>query len=112
MIFFILGLNEAHTPNLVSPATEVGLSPLGNLGTSPTLNVTNAVSAATSLGEYTMPERNYWQGMKCLFTHLLNVCIRNNTVFYYCKFFEIEVYYSNSIAIINEFCKNAYYNSF
>lgn len=65
-IKIFIGNSEALPTAIVSPANEAGLTPLGTLGTSPNLNmalnVPNTVSAATSLGEYTMPERNFWQG--------------------------------------------------
>lgn len=57
---------EGVTPT--TPMSDVVVSPSGGLSGSPALGVvvlgpqTSTVSAATSLGEYTMPERNYWQG--------------------------------------------------
>ncbi|XP_053946645.1 phosphoinositide 3-kinase regulatory subunit 4 isoform X1 [Anastrepha ludens] len=54
-----------------SPASDVVVSPLGGAAGSPPTGITlvgataqqpnTTVNAATSLGEYTMPERNYWQ---------------------------------------------------
>lgn len=67
-----VGANEGILPAATSPATEVAVIPLGGIGGSPPTGITMlggtphptaTVSAATSLGEYTMPERNYWQGM-------------------------------------------------
>lgn len=57
---------EGITPT--SPGSDVVVSPAGGLSGSPASGVIvmgaqpTTVSAATSLGEYTMPERNYWQG--------------------------------------------------
>ncbi|XP_037949245.1 phosphoinositide 3-kinase regulatory subunit 4-like [Teleopsis dalmanni] len=50
-----------------SPASDGNGSPIGGIAGSPASGVLllggqqNLLSAATSLGEYTMPERNYWQ---------------------------------------------------
>ncbi|XP_022220830.2 phosphoinositide 3-kinase regulatory subunit 4 [Drosophila obscura] len=60
--------SEGHAPAMVSPASDAVATPLGpgGMGGSPAtggmaLGVpTTTVSAATSLGEYTMPERNCW----------------------------------------------------
>lgn len=53
--------------SLNSPGSDAAISPSGGLSSSPATTVlgnqTNTVSAATSLGEYTMPERNFWQGI-------------------------------------------------
>ncbi|EDV91054.1 phosphoinositide 3-kinase regulatory subunit 4 [Drosophila grimshawi] len=59
--------NDAHAPTLVSPASDAAVTPHMTAGTSgsPASGVmvlgvpTSTVSAATSLGEYTMPDRNY-----------------------------------------------------
>lgn len=59
-------ITEGITPT--SPMSDVVVSPGGGLSGSPASGVVvlgaqaTTVSAATSLGEYTMPERNYWQG--------------------------------------------------
>ncbi|XP_011189756.2 phosphoinositide 3-kinase regulatory subunit 4 [Zeugodacus cucurbitae] len=62
-------VNEGIMPSTASPATEAAVTSLGSIAGSPPTGITllggtahpTAVSAATSLGEYTMPERNYWQ---------------------------------------------------
>lgn len=59
-------VSEGITPT--SPMSDVVVSSGGGLSGSPASGVivlggqATTVSAATSLGEYTMPERNYWQG--------------------------------------------------
>nr|XP_014094276.1 phosphoinositide 3-kinase regulatory subunit 4 [Bactrocera oleae]XP_036213743.1 phosphoinositide 3-kinase regulatory subunit 4 [Bactrocera oleae] len=62
--------NEGILPAVASPANEVAGTSLGGIaGSTPTgitilggtPHPTATVCAATSLGEYTMPERNYWQ---------------------------------------------------
>ncbi|XP_030370687.1 phosphoinositide 3-kinase regulatory subunit 4 [Scaptodrosophila lebanonensis] len=59
--------SDGHLPALVSPASDVAVTPIGGggLAGSPASGVMvlgvpqTTVSAATSLGEYTLPERNY-----------------------------------------------------
>ena len=67
-----VGANEGILPAVASPANEVAGTSLGGIaGSTPTgitilggtPHPTATVCAATSLGEYTMTERNYWQGM-------------------------------------------------
>lgn len=62
--------SEGILPAAASPATEVAVTSVGGIAGSPPTGITMlggtphptaTVSAATSLGEYTMPERNYWQ---------------------------------------------------
>lgn len=66
-------VSEGITPT--SPMSDVVVSPCGGLSGSPASGVivlgakATTVSAATSLGEYTMPERNYWQGKHSLFNY-------------------------------------------
>lgn len=67
--FIVLGSNDVHGPTLVSPGSDAAVTPhivlaAGSSG-SPASGVmvlgvpTTTVSTATSLGEYTMPDRNY-----------------------------------------------------
>lgn len=64
-------INDGNT--LTSTVSEIPTTPGGGLSGSPSSGVLvlgtqpTTMSAATSLGEYTMPERNYWQG-----THIRN----------------------------------------
>ena len=75
-------ISDGVTPT--SPMSDVVASPGGALSGSPASGVivlgaqATTVSAATSLGEYTMPERNYWQGKACFFINF----IKQKTVIY------------------------------
>lgn len=59
---------EGHAAIVTNPGCDVAtVTPIVGLGGSPASAVvvgqTSNVCAATSLGEYTMPDRNFWQGM-------------------------------------------------
>lgn len=73
-------VSDGITPT--SPVSDAAVSPGGGLSGSPASGVMvlgtqpTTVSAATSLGEYTMPERNYWQG-NTSFMLLFSLCKKN-----------------------------------